>query len=231
MAERTNLEPAQERAGGVPVPDRHDRLLRRDRARLRARGRLGGAGRVRRTHVGGGGLVPEPEPPPRPARSRRLAGDSAGRAPGARRRERDGGGTEAPRGCQARRRRPPGPGARRLAGAQLAAPALRLRRGQRAPEGPRSGWTAASRRSRTRVSTARGEVGDADPLQAIEDSLRTFGADEIIISTHPEGRSNWLEKGVVSGAKQRFTVPITHVVVDLEAERAEATSAAGRAPI
>jgi hypothetical protein len=64
---------------------------------------------------------------------------------------------------------------------------------------------------------ARGEIGDADPLQAIEDSLRTFGAGEIIISTHPEGRSNWLEKGVVSGAKQRFTVPITHVVVDLEA--------------
>jgi hypothetical protein len=69
---------------------------------------------------------------------------------------------------------------------------------------------------------ARGEVGDADPLQAIEDALRTFGADEIIISTHPEGRSNWLEKGVVSGAEQRFTVPITHVVVDLEAERVEA---------
>ena len=68
---------------------------------------------------------------------------------------------------------------------------------------------------------ARGEVGDADPLQAIEDSLRTFGADEIIISTHPEGRSNWLEKGVVSGAKQRFTVPVTHVVVDLQAEAAE----------
>ncbi len=32
---------------------------------------------------------------------------------------------------------------------------------------------------------ARGEVGDADPLQAIEDALRTFGADEIVISTHP----------------------------------------------
>ena len=68
---------------------------------------------------------------------------------------------------------------------------------------------------------ARGEVGDADPLQAIADALRTFGADEIIISTHPEGRSNWLEKGVVSGAERRFTVPITHVVVDLQAEAAE----------
>jgi hypothetical protein len=66
---------------------------------------------------------------------------------------------------------------------------------------------------------ARGEVGDSEPLQAMEDALRTFGADEIIISTHPEGRSNWLEKGVVSGARERFAVPITHVVVDIEAER------------
>ena len=65
---------------------------------------------------------------------------------------------------------------------------------------------------------ARGEVGDGDPLQAIEDALRTFGADEIVISTHPEGRSHWLERNVVGAARDRFDVPITHVVVDLEAE-------------
>lgn len=68
---------------------------------------------------------------------------------------------------------------------------------------------------------ARGEVGDGDPLQAIEDALRTFGADELIISTHPEGRSHWLERGIVSTARERFTVPVTHVVVDLEADREE----------
>ena len=64
----------------------------------------------------------------------------------------------------------------------------------------------------------RGEVGDSDPLQAIEDALRTFGADAIIISTHPEGRSNWLERGVVTSARERFAVPITHVVVDVGAQ-------------
>ena len=64
---------------------------------------------------------------------------------------------------------------------------------------------------------AEGEVGDGDPLQAIEDALRTFGADEIIISTHPEGRSHWLERDVVGAARARFAVPITHVVVDLDA--------------
>jgi hypothetical protein len=68
---------------------------------------------------------------------------------------------------------------------------------------------------------ARGEVGDGDPLQAMEDALRTFGADEIIISTHPEGRSNWLERGVVERARERFAVPITHVVVDLQREGGE----------
>jgi hypothetical protein len=66
---------------------------------------------------------------------------------------------------------------------------------------------------------AKGEIGDAEPLQAMEDALRLFGADEIIISTHPKGRSHWLEKGIVEGARERFAVPITHVVVDLEAER------------
>lgn len=77
---------------------------------------------------------------------------------------------------------------------------------------------ASLQRLRESGIEARGEVGDADPLQAIEDAVGTFGPDEIIISTHPEGRSHWLERGVVTGARERFAVPITHVVVDLEAE-------------
>ena len=77
---------------------------------------------------------------------------------------------------------------------------------------------------RTAGVTADGEVGDADPLTAIEDALRIFGADEVIISTHPEGRSQWLERGVVQAARERFDVPITHVVVDLLAEQEEVGS-------
>ena len=69
--------------------------------------------------------------------------------------------------------------------------------------------------------SAQGQVGDSDPLQAIEDALRTFGPDEIIISTHPEGRSHWLERNVVENARERFAVPITHVVVDLESQSSE----------
>lgn len=62
---------------------------------------------------------------------------------------------------------------------------------------------------------ATGEIGDGDPLLAIEDGIRTFRPDEIVVSTHPPGRSNWLERGVVEGARERFDVPLTHVVVDL----------------
>jgi nucleotide-binding universal stress UspA family protein len=77
---------------------------------------------------------------------------------------------------------------------------------------------------------AKGEVGDAEPVQAMEDALRLFGADEIIISTHPEGRSHWLEKGIVETARERFAVPITHVVVDLEAEEEEVREPEVREP-
>jgi hypothetical protein len=65
---------------------------------------------------------------------------------------------------------------------------------------------------------AEGDVGDGDPVQAMEDELRKFPADEVIISTHPLGRSNWLERGVVERARERFEIPVTHVVVDLERE-------------
>jgi GABA permease len=68
---------------------------------------------------------------------------------------------------------------------------------------------------------AEGEIGDGDPLQAVEDALRTFGPDEVIISTHPEGRSHWLERGIIEAARARVTVPVTHVVVDLERQQEE----------
>jgi GABA permease len=73
---------------------------------------------------------------------------------------------------------------------------------------------ASLRRLREQGVNARGEVsGEPDPIQSIEDALRTFGADEIVISTHPEGSSKWLEAGTVEKARERFAVPITHVVV------------------
>jgi hypothetical protein len=45
-----------------------------------------------------------------------------------------------------------------------------------------------------------------------------FDPDELIISTHPPGRSNWLERGLIEVVRAAYDLPITHVVVDLEAE-------------
>jgi hypothetical protein len=66
----------------------------------------------------------------------------------------------------------------------------------------------------------RAEVGDPDPNMAIEDALRVFPADEIVISTLPPDQSRWLEHDVVERTRREVDLPMTHVVVDLDAGRA-----------
>jgi hypothetical protein len=73
---------------------------------------------------------------------------------------------------------------------------------------------------------ANGMVGDADPLQAAADALRVFPAEELVVATHPEGRSNWLARGVVERARRRFGLPVVHLVVDREARREYLAAAA-----
>jgi hypothetical protein len=69
---------------------------------------------------------------------------------------------------------------------------------------------------------ARGHVGDHhEPNASLEDALRDFPADEVVISTHPPQRSRWLERGVVARARDEVPLPVTHVVVDLESEARE----------
>ena len=58
-----------------------------------------------------------------------------------------------------------------------------------------------------------GDTGESDPLLAIQDSLATWEADEIVLFTHAEGQRNWLEEGVVDDAKSRFDVPVRHLVI------------------
>jgi len=59
---------------------------------------------------------------------------------------------------------------------------------------------------------ARGEVGDSDPLVAIEDALYAFPASEIVISTYPKGHSNWLERDLPRRVEERFGRPVVHLV-------------------
>lgn len=70
---------------------------------------------------------------------------------------------------------------------------------------------------------ASGEVMDPDPYAAIMDAINEFGADEIIISTHPETRSGWLRRDLIERVRQDTGLPVKHVVVDMEADRAEYT--------
>jgi hypothetical protein len=57
------------------------------------------------------------------------------------------------------------------------------------------------------------EVGDSDPVQAIEDALRSFPAEEVLVVTHPGDDANWLEKNTAAEASERFGVPVTQLVV------------------
>jgi hypothetical protein len=90
--------------------------------------------------------------------------------------------------------------------------------------------TAAENRLKTTLAEleaggveAAGEIMDPDPYAATIDALEDFGADEIVISTHPETRSGWLRKHLVDRLREDTALPVEHVVVDLDAERAEAT--------
>lgn len=63
--------------------------------------------------------------------------------------------------------------------------------------------------------SARGQVGDPDPNVALEDALRAFAADEVVIWTHTPDRSPLLERGAVQRAREAVDLPLTHVVIDV----------------
>ena len=60
------------------------------------------------------------------------------------------------------------------------------------------------------------EVGDTDPVQAIEDALREFPADELLLVTRRDEDAGWLEEGPAEEALARFNLPIERVVVDAD---------------
>jgi hypothetical protein len=61
---------------------------------------------------------------------------------------------------------------------------------------------------------ARGEVGDPNPTTALEDQLRDFGADEVLVATHPRDRETWQEHGELERLRRELDVPVIHVVID-----------------
>jgi|GEM_PF-1500808 len=64
----------------------------------------------------------------------------------------------------------------------------------------------------------RGELGDASPQQALDDAIRRFAPDEVVLVTHPPKRSLWLERRLVERARSSYEIPITHLVVDIASD-------------
>ncbi|HKP88623.1 MAG TPA: hypothetical protein VJT75_01495 [Thermoleophilaceae bacterium] len=103
---------------------------------------------------------------------------------------------------------------------------------------PKSGYviyedsvrTAAENRLATTLAQLReigidadGEVMDPDPYSATMDAIGAYGADEVIVSTHPDTRSGWLRRDLIDRLKDDTGLPIHHVVVDLDADRKHVT--------
>jgi len=104
-------------------------------------------------------------------------------------------------------------------------PANPVDTGQAEREGAAFVWEATTKAAQERLDgtlealrgdglTVEGELGDYRPLVALDKAMREFRPDHVVISTHPEDRSTWLRHGVVDDARQRYDVPVEHVVVE-----------------
>lgn len=61
-------------------------------------------------------------------------------------------------------------------------------------------------------ATASGEIGDPNPLHAIQDTMAARQFDEIILATLPQGVSRWLRQDLVHKVQRKFHLPVTHIV-------------------
>ena len=63
---------------------------------------------------------------------------------------------------------------------------------------------AAASIDETTPETVQAEAGDSDPLQAAEDALANFDADELVVVTRPDDEATWLEEGRAEDIERRF---------------------------
>jgi hypothetical protein len=63
-----------------------------------------------------------------------------------------------------------------------------------------------------------GEVGDPDPYTATMDAIAEHDPDEIVISTYPAASSGWLRRDLIERIGEATSIPVEHVVVDLDQE-------------
>ncbi len=60
---------------------------------------------------------------------------------------------------------------------------------------------------------ATGDTGESDPVNAIEDTLATFGADRIVVFTHAPDDQGYREDIDAGELERRFGVPVDHATV------------------
>lgn len=64
------------------------------------------------------------------------------------------------------------------------------------------------------AQAAEATAGDPDPLQAAEDALRDFDADELVVVTRPDEEASWLEEGRAADIERSFPgLTVTRLVV------------------
>ena len=68
-----------------------------------------------------------------------------------------------------------------------------------------------TREIRAAGGDADGDLGDPDPLKAIELEVRTQRFDEIILSTPPAGLSKWLHRDLPHRVERKFGLPVETV--------------------
>ena len=60
---------------------------------------------------------------------------------------------------------------------------------------------------------ATGHIGPHDPLQAADDGLREFAADEVVFVLRADSRTGWLESGVVEVARARYSIGVRELTL------------------
>jgi hypothetical protein len=61
---------------------------------------------------------------------------------------------------------------------------------------------------------ARAELGSEVPLTALDDAVRTFGPDHILIALRSADHAAWQEEHLVDRVKRRYQIPITVFELD-----------------
>src|SRR4051794_1032012 len=74
------------------------------------------------------------------------------------------------------------------------------------------------------------EVGDSDPLRALDDAVAVHRPQEVVVVTGPTD-VNWLEVGIVSDARRRYGVPVLHLRVDRSTGAATVETASSERPV